>query len=337
MWLAIGIDAVGSRNSITFVHAWFWHEFLDIFKKVTFEPECIAAWVGSDHFVPHMIPFLEKQLKNLYENPIQIQDSNLYVSFNAEHTILALDRGLFPHVSGNKGTGSEYCIGFQVCDLIVTVVRVFVAPFPFVFVCLFQPGPKSLLKHVLFITIPIFQNDHFHRKWEEHSSHQEAFTDLRQQLLADKVFKSSTPKAAQLKAMYEVDTELVIKHEWSKMRSAPIFSSLFNVWFEPIVFHGLFHLLMVFWMVSLALMDRATAEFLHMKETVVGYEGWDQLKQYINCQNIFEATLEYVSSLSFFTRKQCGCVNKKVVSRCNVGIAQVTAWCEVLVRPKTDM
>lgn len=116
MWICLGSDAVSKgSHAMSYIHFWFWHELLKVFKKITTEPECFLGIIGGDHqLVDHAFK-IEMQILLLVSHPITIyRCPKLKIQLSIERLVLSLDRGLSPTITGSLPTGSQICIINQV-------------------------------------------------------------------------------------------------------------------------------------------------------------------------------------------------------------------------------
>lgn len=154
-----------------------------------------------------------------------------------------------------------------------------------------QTGPKTLLNHVLFISIPNFRNSFQHWKYNVYMGLKEKYRKLRNEVSRE---IPSTDRTEIRQEMYARDPDLVIQTEWTRMKSQPMFSPLLNsMWFEPTVFHASFSVVAISWILTFCFIDLSTKEFKSLKRDVTAYDG-DDLRPYLCCQKVIEQTHVYV-------------------------------------------
>ena len=130
------------------------------------------------------------------------------------------------------------------------------------------------------------------------------FEKLKAEIMEENGFTSSTKVSLIREKMYAKNPRLVVKFEWLRVKSRPMFSkAMRQMLIQPVVFHGGFALVSKGWFLCFVFMDRKSLAFFHFKEKIIGLDGWDALKSYLNCQNLTKHTHEYVTVLvlSFFS------------------------------------
>lgn len=158
-----------------------------------------------------------------------------------------------------------------------------------------QAGPKVLLNHVLLIQIPNFRYSFHLWRYKMYSKLLPRYLDLKARVKLENKFKSTTPWKEYRKKMYEKDSELVVKTEWLRMKQWPMFSSnLALTLVEPTVFHAIFALVTLFWLLAFCFMKVKSEEYRALKKKIIGYEKWNRIQSYLNCQNLVEQTHMYV-------------------------------------------